>query len=272
MLKTQLKTGASILTFLSLLMGSHIGFAASTIDKAQIENDEYLKSYFTVSDIVYEEIEDQGFGAMGNLDKFYYNRFLQSYNAVSSASTNEEINPEDATDIGAIVRIGKEIWKVIEKNKPVVNASIDFANILPKANPNWMELENWKAPQSRVYHVQYKNLYNMTVVDYSYRVLFTSGGTFNGKGKYLSHVTILPANLNVLWGYRFNSEVKIANIVNQGTTESPVAGAEMQVTWSVNTPLVSSQSSSSYFMNGNGYFNDLSSLVRIRSSIDRDLP
>ena len=119
-------------------------------------------------------------------------------------------------------------------------------------------LDQWSNPVSHLYHVSYKNLLGMTVVDFSFRILFTPGGQLNGSGRYLTNVNVVPAQLNVAWFYTFDSEALNAQLVNVGTSKDPIVGAEIQVKWVVKTPLRYMETSKNFFLRGDGGYAELS--------------
>jgi hypothetical protein len=102
------------------------------------------------------------------------------------------------------------------------------------------------------YEVAYKNLFGMEVVKFHFRLAYTYGGGRAGAGRYLANVSVLPAELNVLWGYTFNAEVQVMPAVNLGNVTSPVAGLEVNVVWQVKTVLKESDNSVHYFVRGDG--------------------
>ncbi len=152
----------------------------------------------------------------------------------------------------AIEKIGTRIWKLVEANRPVVHVETKVANALPRNVSCWMDLENWKVPKVYKYNVLYKNVFGAEVVNFTFRVIYTYGASYEGKGKYLSNVSVHPAELDVLWGYTFNSKVEVQRIVNLGTKADPVAGMEMKLNWQISTPIKDSQQSKIFFITGNG--------------------
>jgi hypothetical protein len=172
------------------------------------------------------------------------------------------VNPGSLTvggiDIGAIVSIGEKIWGIIEANRPVVNQSYTALSAIPRGITSWDELENWDAPTSRVYKLVYKNLFKATVVDFEYRVVYTTNGDFNGSGKYLSQVEIQPSKLTVAWGYKFNATGAVVSVTNAGSKENPLAAVELSLDWSVETTLKHMGQSVRYYIRGDGLFKNLS--------------
>lgn len=155
-------------------------------------------------------------------------------------------------DLSQIIAVGEKVWKVIEANKPVVNVKTDTVSALPKGIRCWNELEKWQAPKTKSYEVVYKNYFGWEVVHFRFRLQYTYGGGKEGVGKYLANVTVLPAELNVLWGYTFNAEVEVMPAVNLGSKADPMAGLEINVKWAVNTVVKDSRNSFHLFVQGDG--------------------
>jgi len=163
----------------------------------------------------------------------------------------------DGINLNDIINLGRQIWTIIEKNQPVVNLKVQKADALPVGVSSWGELECWQVPESRLYKVSYKNLLGMEVVNLVLRVGYTYGGRINGQGRYLSQVTVLPAQLDVSWGFKLDAEVKVANVTNAGTRANPVAGIQLDVNWVVSTPLQRSESTESFYVRGDGLYRHL---------------
>ena len=225
------------------------------------------QDYLTIREVRVSEVEDLGPGLMGNLD-FLGARALQ---ADPSVVDGQNVDPVTAVVlVEKIVNIGLKVWKVVEANRPVVGVSRHVAHAVPEGVNSWRELEGWDRPRTRVYRVEYENFFGMTVVSFTYRVLYTAGGHVGGTGNYLANVTIVPADLQVAWGYTFNAEVDVPQVVNVGSRNRPLAGAELLLSWRVATVMKESHQSMSYFVQGDGRFYDLNRR-RERESVERRL-
>lgn len=193
---------------------------------------------------------------------------VRSWRATDTTSsfTSEPTDPFSITDpigeaeviLDRIIAIGDKIWKIIEKNKPVVGGKYHAISALPSGAGKWEQLENWATPETRVYRMTYKNAYGMTVVDFAFRVAYTYGGSVNGKGKYLANIAIEPRAVDVAWGYKFNANGEVVNVHNAGTRAKPVAGVEIKIDWQINTVFKHSQESNRFFVRGDGLFKNLS--------------
>lgn len=154
--------------------------------------------------------------------------------------------------IDLIVNTGERIWKIVEKNQPVVNWKSHMASALPQGTRCWDELSNWKAPIAKTYKISYHNLFRMKVVEFSFRVIYTHGGDLDGAGQYLTNSTILYRNLDVAWAYNFDALVEIPRVVNLGSKEDPIAGMQMNINWNVSTAMKNSSRAVSFFVYGDG--------------------
>lgn len=162
-----------------------------------------------------------------------------------------------ALDLDGIVKVGQELWKVVEANRPVVNVETEQVSVLPVEKPNWAELAGWKSPEHRTYEIKYKNFLNFDVVAFKFRVLYTPGGSYKNKGRYLTRVTVVPDTVYAAWGFDFNAVAKVPSIVNLGSRDNRLAGAEIYIEWRVKSVTTEIRQSASFFVGGDGRFQDL---------------
>jgi hypothetical protein len=172
----------------------------------------------------------------------------------------EQIDMVDVA-LDKVINIGKKIWTIVDAGKPVVNLSSDVATALPASNSNlplcWTRLEKWQAPQSHVYLVSLKNVYGIEVIRLQYRVLFVAGGSLNGQGRYIGYAAIQPSDVSVAWGYDLQVQASAPAVFNMGTASSPVAGMNLEIKYTVKTPLKQTTASRAYFITGLGQFEKL---------------
>jgi hypothetical protein len=178
--------------------------------------------------------------------------------AIDSDCGSQGVLPMDLSSLGEIswadiINIGQKVWAVVEANKPVVTVGkIPVAYALPRGLMCWNDLDSWQAPKVNSYEVTYKNGFGMEVVKFRFRLQYTYGGGLQGKGKYLANVTVAPAEISVVWGYTFDANVDVAQAVNLGTVDSPLAGLELNLKWKVKTVLKESDNSFNFFVQGDG--------------------
>lgn len=151
-----------------------------------------------------------------------------------------------------IVNTGKKIWSLVEAGKPVVSVASQVAHAMPQGVTCWQDLTGWMPPHSYSYRISYENKYGSKVVDFTYRLSYLYGGQVNGKGRYLAQVSIVPANLSVSWGFKFNAESTIPMVYNMGTKENPIAGMRVDIKWSVDSIVTHMEQVHSFGVDGNG--------------------
>jgi hypothetical protein len=158
-----------------------------------------------------------------------------------------------------IINIGQKLWGIIEKNKPVVDVRHSYATALPKGAERWNDLTGWSAPKGKIYGLTAKNAYGTTVVTAKWQVIRTYGGGHEGRGKYLTAVTVEPLLVDVLWGYKFSllAEVPDTSVVNVGTGQDPVAAMTATLKWRIETAIKDVQGKGLYYLQGDGLFQEL---------------
>jgi hypothetical protein len=132
------------------------------------------------------------------------------------------------------------------------------------------QLSNWSKPKTYIYSFYAENIYGIKTVDVEYKVTFVYGGNYNGKGKFLTAVSVIPTRVDVAWGYTFNMHCYVpdSTIVNVGDSENPVAALQLKLSWEISTFLKSSKGTSIYYVQGDGYFNEIAS--PFQKSLDLD--
>jgi hypothetical protein len=167
----------------------------------------------------------------------------------------------DPREVIAITRqfiaLGKEIYEIIEAGRPVYNnAQATPLAILPKDEKGEvveaMQLEGWKAPKSKKYKVEFKNGFGATPVSFTFMLIYGYGGSYNGSGAYITGAQIMPTDVSVSWGYSVDASFKVHSIMNQGTSDNPVASAVLQLNYQVSTVLKTVDKKVTFHINGLG--------------------
>jgi hypothetical protein len=151
----------------------------------------------------------------------------------NSGSLLEELDLTSVV-LDKVVNLGKKMWTVVENGRPVVNVRSAYANALP-SGVRAEDLENFSSLQFRSFRHYGVNLYGVTVYDVTYTLAHRFGGQFNGQGAYIESATVLPQNVEVLWGYNVNLNVEQVSAVNLGTKGNPVASLAMETALTVKT-------------------------------------
>ncbi len=163
-------------------------------------------------------------------------------------------------DVKSWITVGLKIWDVIKANQPVLNVQTKTVSVLPLSQPNWQQMETWKGPQAKSYTLQAKNLYGVVVVSHTYTVAFHYGGSLDGRGQFLANATIIPTNVNVMWGFTLNSDVKVGDPLNSGTKADPIPGIGLGLEWAMSSFLKKQQGRDQFYVRGDGttsHFNEL---------------
>jgi len=195
----------------------------------------------------------------------FYNQDLDIYQYVEEIKTPKSLEvkldkmgiPRSEMETGelnvifdSIVNLGKKVWAIVESNKPVVNVSYLYANALPKGVRSSEDLESFSPLQAKSFRVYGKNLYGITVYDLTYSLIHRYGGNYQGRGRYLENVAVVPTALDVMWGYTVDYKVENVSVLNVGTRENPVGSVLLGTLFKVSTIIKSSESHSIYDFRG----------------------
>jgi hypothetical protein len=254
-----------LIGLISGLPGTVLSYASMT---SPIDNSLFYKNYFIIQNVQVEEIDESPaynppikcFSNLKEIASFDFAGGIQD--AVSGTSAASLV-------LDNIINFGKNFWALIEANKAIVNITSDRANAIPQGISSWEHMQEWKAPNSRLFHVTYTNFFGMNVVDFTFRLIYTYGGTVNGKGHYLTQIGVIPAELLVRSGYAFNVNVSVPSITNAGTSESPMAAAEILVSWSLDNYAKHIEGSQSFYIRGDGYFENMSGKLDPLDPVDK---
>jgi hypothetical protein len=90
------------------------------------------------------------------------------------------------------------------------------------------------------------------VVNFSYKVIYSYGGSYNGTGKYLTNVIIVPGSIRTTFGWDFNATMKLSGVMNHGTKANPVAGIMVTVKYQMNSWSMAFERNDTIHLTGNG--------------------
>lgn len=143
----------------------------------------------------------------------------------------------DGINFQLLINLGKQIWDIIQKNKPQVNIQYDYANALPGGALSPAALAGFSPVQYKSFKIWGKNLYGAEVYSLKYTLVHRYGGHLDGRGKYLDAVAIVPQEVSVAWAYNLDFKVQKVSLVNIGTTEQPIASILLDGALKVSTYL-----------------------------------
>ena len=173
------------------------------------------------------------------------------------------LRPDDINGIigslDNVVNLAQKIWDIIAANAPVVNITVNYANAVPYGTSHWTQLQGWSKPATKKYAFTMKNGFGAQVVKVTYQVHYTYAGNFQGKGKFLTGVTVEPLNVEASWGYKVDltAEVPDSTVANVGTHEDPIASMQVKLKWKVHTTFKDITSEAIYYVQGDGLLQEL---------------
>lgn len=142
--------------------------------------------------------------------------------------------------IGQIMNLGKEVWQIVDQNKPVSNIKYDYATAVPKGVTDIMsELQGFSDLKSSSYRISLKTRFGTESVGATYTTVHQYNGNYQGKGKYLATVGVIPSQFNVGWGVKADFAVSKISTVNVGTDVDPIASMTMELKLSTRSSLKS---------------------------------
>jgi hypothetical protein len=168
------------------------------------------------------------------------------------------LNGGDHVALSDLVTLGTKVWDFIVNNKPNATYSSYKASVVPSGITSWTQLQGWSKPVSKVYRVEFTNIYGGVAGSFDYRITFVYGGSYKGKGKYIGQISFVPANIRLGTDRSLNVKAELLDPLNFGTEENPVAGAELEISWSSPTTPRYQMSSVDLFLYGTGEIQNLS--------------
>lgn len=213
--------------------------------------------YYTIKRMVVEELKSD---QKGNETSSVIQE--KSYGKFDAFGRFNQVDPiERAGRVIGIARdlvaLGEDIYRLVIKGKPTVTTRYAPISIIPRVageNVEILDTEGWRFPVKRTFRATYENLYGATVVDFRYSVVYSYGGSYDGKGAYLTSVQIIPESITTLFGFDFTANMKLGGFQNQGTRANPIAAATLLMDYTVSSVLKSITKVDTFHVNGKGQF------------------
>jgi hypothetical protein len=160
-----------------------------------------------------------------------------------------------------LIALGKKLWSIAESGKPTVQTNFTPLHVLPKEfsthQDAFHQMEYWGNPEKRGYQVVFKNGFGSEAVRFDFSVIYQAQGRFNGKGRYLTGINVIADNLSVKWGFNFSAKSQFDAITNHGSSDDPIAGATMTITYRTKTIMKDVTSSATFHIRGDGQLTGL---------------
>lgn len=160
----------------------------------------------------------------------------------------------DPLGIQQWITVGERVWQLIANNRPTANITTNRVSVLPTAQQDWAQIENWQGPAAYTVTVEAKNGFGSVVVRNKYTIAWNYGGQYNNTGAYIGNLTMIPTDISVSFGYTMNSRVVVGDAVNVATAKSPVPALSFQVESSITNIMKHIQQTESFFITGKGDF------------------
>ncbi len=158
--------------------------------------------------------------------------------------------------VDQLVAIGAKIMPTIEKGRAVVTQNYMHAvSVLPRIDaldPVVHDMGNWSIPVSKHYKISYENGFGSEVVSFIYSITFQHSGTYNDKGHYLAGIRMSARDIRVSWGFDLDATSQLIQISNVGTANNVIAGATVEITYTVKNWTRTLSTSKAFHVTGDG--------------------
>lgn len=246
---------------LSFFIFLNILFASSSI--AQVtknlrtvnltnSNNDFSNPHLVIKKMTVKEISNEELSKLKSVQYDHTNDFKIPYEM--KANRNEVSNVLAVVD--KLIALGEKIIPLIEKGKAVYRSkNMDAISVIPNLGStvnSLSEISNWSYPVTKHFKVVFENLYGVDVVSFVYSVTFQYNGSFAGKGKYLTGVRVATRDVSVMWGFDVDAHSELIQISNVGTISNVVAGATIEINYTVGNILNVISTSEAFHVTGDG--------------------
>lgn len=158
--------------------------------------------------------------------------------------------------VDKLIAIGQKIMPTIEKGRAVVtNNPMSAVSVLPRLDtkdPVVHDMGGWSLPSTKHYKISYTNGFNSEVVSFVYSITYQYGGTYGGNGKYLTGIRASARQINIAWGFDLDASSQLIQISNVGSASNVIAGATIEISYTVKNWTRTITNNVSFFVAGNG--------------------
>jgi hypothetical protein len=113
-------------------------------------------------------------------------------------------------------------------------------------------MEGFSFPVEKMISAKIKSPTGGAAVEFNYKVIYSYGGSYNGVGKYLTGINIIPASVKVGHGWTLNSSMKLTGIMNHGTRANPIVGAMITVKYNMSSTTRAFERNDTIYISGDG--------------------
>ncbi len=137
--------------------------------------------------------------------------------------------PSGDIRLEVIMNLAKQAWNVFIENRGKVDYKYSYANAVPKGITSSSDLMGFSDVVFQSYNIRQADWMGMTKFDLTFTLVFQHGGSFNGRGRYLETISLIPTAIYAGWCEKVNAEVSHVSTSNVGTKENPVASATLEL-------------------------------------------
>lgn len=156
-----------------------------------------------------------------------------------------------------IINIGRTLWQIVKANRAQVDIKTDVGTATPQGIGCWTDLHGFANARSEYKTIIIKNFARMKAIEFSYRMIWLPGGSYKGQGKYVGYATMIPSNVYVIGGWKFDAQASMPAVFNQGTSADPIGALTMNMVYRAESHFSVTEQSQSYQMDGDGGFVEL---------------
>lgn len=158
-----------------------------------------------------------------------------------------------------MVALGEAIYELVKKGRPSNVTEYAPISVVPrdpmtKEIADLFDLEGFSMPVEKNFVARVKSGTGKEVVTFAYKVIYSYGGSYNGAGKYLTNVLIVPGSVRTTYGWDFNATMKLSGMMNHGTKADPVAGVMVTVKYQMNSWSAANERNDTIHVTGRGEF------------------
>ena len=156
-----------------------------------------------------------------------------------------------------VVALGEAIYELLNKGRPKITTEYAPISVVPrdpttKEIVDPFELEGFSMPVEKKFNAKIKNRMGQDVVNFNYKLMYAYGGSYNGTGKYLTGIIIVPGSIFAKKGWIVDSSMKLSGIMNHGSKADPVAGAVINIKYSINSMFQAFERNDTIHVTGRG--------------------
>lgn len=158
--------------------------------------------------------------------------------------------------IDQLIAVGQKVITLVKQGTPVVtNNPMAAVSVLPRIDakdPAVHDMGGWSIPKSIHYKVSFQNGFGSDVVTFVYSITYQYNGSLDGQGKYLAGIRASASNISISWGFDLDASSQLIQISNIGTKQNVIAGATLEMSYTVKNWTRNLTTSKTYFVTGDG--------------------